>query len=89
MLTNANKCTYLVKNWQKYANVICERPLVKTLYLLTITSISCESIFAITSTIQILGQGISCYTSYCKRISISLTQLGTKVHKQLDFHEVI
>ena len=27
MLTNANKGTYLVKNWQKYANVIYERPL--------------------------------------------------------------
>ena len=27
MLTIANKGTYLVKNWQKYANVIYERPL--------------------------------------------------------------
>ena len=27
MLTNANKGTYLVQNWQKYANVIYERPL--------------------------------------------------------------
>ena len=29
MLTNANKGTYLVKNWQKYANVIYERPLIQ------------------------------------------------------------
>ena len=29
MLTNANKGTYLVQNWQKYANVIYERPLTK------------------------------------------------------------
>ena len=29
MLTNANKGTYLVKNWPKYANVIYERPLKK------------------------------------------------------------
>ena len=28
MLTNANKGTYLVKNCQKYANVIYERPLI-------------------------------------------------------------
>ena len=28
MLTNANKGTYLVKNWPKYANVIYERPLM-------------------------------------------------------------
>ena len=28
MLTNANKGTYLVQNWQKYANVIYERPLL-------------------------------------------------------------
>ena len=27
MLTNANKGTYLVKKWQKHANVIYERPL--------------------------------------------------------------
>ena len=27
MLTNANKGTYLVKKWQKYANVIYERSL--------------------------------------------------------------
>ena len=27
MLTNANKGTYLVKSWQKYANVIYERSL--------------------------------------------------------------
>ena len=27
MLTKANKGTYLVKNWQKYANVIYKRPL--------------------------------------------------------------
>ena len=26
MLANANKGTYLVKNWQKYANVIYELP---------------------------------------------------------------
>ena len=32
MLTNANKGTYLVKNWQKYANVIYERPLVHTAF---------------------------------------------------------
>ena len=30
MLTNANKGTYLVKIWQKYANVIYERPLIST-----------------------------------------------------------
>ena len=29
MLTNANKDTYLVKNWQKYANVIYKRPLAR------------------------------------------------------------
>ena len=29
MLTNANKGTYLVQNWQKYANVIYERPLTQ------------------------------------------------------------
>ena len=28
MLTNANKGTYLVKNWQKHANVFYERPLI-------------------------------------------------------------
>ena len=27
MLTNANKGTYLVKKWQKHANVIYEQPL--------------------------------------------------------------
>ena len=29
MLTNANKDTYLVKKWPKYANVIYERPLIR------------------------------------------------------------
>ena len=31
MLTNANKGTYLVEKWLKYANVIYERPLMKNL----------------------------------------------------------
>ena len=30
MLTNANKGTYLVKKWQKHANVIYERPLTES-----------------------------------------------------------
>ena len=32
MLTNANKGTYLVKIWQKYANVIYERSLIENMH---------------------------------------------------------